>query len=164
MTKTKKVLGAALLALALLPAAVLVFHIQLVPALLMLGTGIAGTVTVTYASFQDGSGLHGGFTGGTTAPTQAQSATVNAVVAQVSMADTDTTATVTHNFGLTAAQAAALQPYITHYIQSLGSNTTAPVFTFALTNTNVITVNKVSNTGTGGTLVVIVRRPQTISS
>jgi hypothetical protein len=160
---TKLKIGAVLLALALCILPVAAFHVNLVTAALML-CGIAG-VTVTYASFQDGSGPHQAYTGGTTAPTATQSQTVNAVVVQLTMGDTETTATITHNFGLTAAQAAALQPYIQWYISSLTTNTgTWPLFlAFALTNTNVVTVTKATDTGTGGVYTVIIRRPYSAS-
>lgn len=161
----KQKFGAALLvvALAILPAAVfhLSTHTSIVALLFGLGAIAAGT-TITYQTFQDGSGPHGGYTGGTTAPTTAQSATVNAVVAQVSFGDTDTIATITHSLGITTAQLAALQPYVQMYLQTAAATTnTYPLLTVALTNSSTVTINKVSNTGTGGTWVVIIRRPGT---
>lgn len=154
---TKRKIGAALaiLALAILPAAAFFHHWT---ALFALAGAAAGTATITYQSFQDGSGPHGGYTGGTTAPTSAQSATVNAVVAQIAFGDTDTIATLTHSMGFSAAALAALQPYISWYLQTPGGATnTLAVLSFALTNSNTVTVNKVSNTGTGGTYVVIIQ-------
>ena len=159
MTKRKAILGAALLALAILvPAAA--FHLLSLHALAMIGCGIAGTATVTWASFQDGSGYHGGYTGGTTAPTAAQAYTVNSQVIQVLFGDADTTAAVTHNFGVTSAQLAAFQPYVSFVAGTLTtpSTGTLAVLTFGWTSANVLTVSKTSNTGTGGTYVVTVQR------
>ena len=159
--KTKTRIGAvlAILALcALLPAA---FHVNLIPALMALG--LVGTATLTYASFLDGSGAHQGYAGGTVAPTTAQVATVNAVVASVAFADADTIATFTHNFGLTAAQAACLQPYLQWYNDGTSLGTVAPFFTFTRT-TNVITINKTSVVGSNCTIIVIVRRPMSASA
>jgi hypothetical protein len=160
---TKLRIGAVLLALALCILPVAAFHVNLVTAVLagVSTIGLLGTVVVTYASFQDGSGPHEGYTGGTVAPTQNQTTTVNAVVAQVSFADADTVALITHNFAVSTAQAAALQPYIQYYSSTGGSTTP---LTFALTSANVITVNKNGFTGSGGTYVVIIRRPYSASS
>jgi len=162
MTHRRKI-GAALaiLALAILPAAAFATHhvVQLLSVLVLVGGS-----TVVYQSFQTGFSQNAGYTGGATAPTQEQSATVQAVVATVQFSDTDTIATFTHNFGLSAAAAAALAPYIQWYALLFAATTnTYPLLTFALTNTNVITINKISNTGTGSTIVVIVRRPWSAS-
>jgi hypothetical protein len=159
---TKLRIGAVLLALALCILPVAAFHVNLVTAVLagVSTIGLLGTVVVTYASFQDGSGPHEAYTGGTVAPTQNQTTTVNAVVAQVSTADSDTVALITHNFNVSTAQAAALQPYIQYYATT-GAGTTP--LTFALTSANVITVGKNGFTGSGGTYVVIIRRPYSAS-
>jgi hypothetical protein len=165
-TKVKKIgaaLVAAVLALAILPAAVFWFHVPIV-SLFMLGLASAGTVTVTYQTFQvPGGGYGGGYTRGTTPPTTGQAAQVQAVVALVNIADTDTVITITHNMGISTAALAALQPYVHTYLQAL-TGTTGPVLTYALTNSNVVTINHVSNTGTGGTYVVTVRRPWSASA
>jgi hypothetical protein len=170
MTKKLKFIGAALLALAILPAAIFLIHVH--PATLLgLGLGIAGTVTVTYQTFEvtgtGGGQQGGGYTGGTVPPTASQATAqngVNAVVALVNYADTDTLITITHNMQITAAALAALMPYITVYWQALAASTnTYPLLTFALTNSNVVTINKFSNVGTAGTMVVEVRRPGTVS-
>jgi len=159
--KKKVQIGAVLLALALLPAAAFFPHHAL--AVCMLLSGVAG-VTVTYASFQDGSGPHLAFSGGVTPPTAAQSQTVNAVVADVVMLDAETTATITHNLAVSTRQLAALQPYVTVGIVSGG--TAAPVLAYALTDVNTVTLNKTGTitTGTGGTYRVVIRRPHSLSS
>lgn len=147
------------LALALFPAAVMMAHHPAV--FLGLGLALGGLVTVTYPSFQTGAGFGGGYTGGTSGPTQAQAYTQQAMAVQVSFADADTVASITHNFNVSAAQLAALQPYIQWYCQALTTPATGTyaVLTFALTSANVITVNKTSNVGTGGTYVIVVRKP-----
>lgn len=155
-----KTIGAVLLALALciLPAAA--FSHSILPALFAL-SAVAG-VTVTYASFQDGSGPHEGYTGGTTPPTTTQSETVNAVVATVVLGDTETTAPIIHNMQITAAALAAFQPYVTVGISVPG--TVAPLVSRVLTDGNTVTLNKTSNTGSGATFVVVIRRPYSESS
>ena len=166
---TKKVkFGAALVALAILPAAVFLFHLSLVTGLtiaFMFGPLALGTVAVTYGSFQDGGGPGGGYTGGTTAPTTSQAQVVNSIIAQVFMADTDTTATITHNFQLTAAQLAALYPWICWYVAQFTSSNVQvqPLLSFAL-GTNTVTITKASATSSGGTYNVIVQRPWTASN
>lgn len=155
---TKWKIGAVILLIALaVPAALLAHAGQ--ATLVSLGVAMLGAVTVTYGSFQDGSGPHGGYTGGTTAPTLAQSAGVNVVVATVAMGDTDTTATITHNMNVTAAQLAALQPFVTIGVTTPG--TVVPLLSYALTSANVVTITKGSLTGSGGTYVVVIRRPGT---
>lgn len=160
MTKKLKFIGAALVALAILPAAVLLFHASLPHVLAGLVT-IVG-LTVTYQSFQTGQSFGGGYTGGATGPTLAQSAQVQAVVAQVTMSDTELTAAITHNLNISAAALAAQQPYVTWYISTPG--TVVPLISFALTSVNVVTINKSTiTTGTGGVFTVIVRRPYSAS-
>lgn len=159
MNTKLKLIGAALVALAILPAAVLLFHVNPLHALMGLVT-VAG-VTVTYQSFQAQGNFGGAFTGGITPPTQAQAVQVQAVVATVAMADTDTTAAITHNMAISTAGLAAQQPYITWYISTPG--TALPLLSFALTDANTVTVNKTSLTGSGGTYTVIIRRPYSAS-
>jgi hypothetical protein len=119
--------------------------------------------TATYASFQDGSGYYGGYTGGSTAPTQAQSSTRNLVSALLNFTDTDTTFTLTHNMNLSAAQLAALLPLVT--ITTVGSvqgvgTAVAPVLT-VVKGANTITVTKLQATGSGSTVQIDIRRPGT---
>ena len=72
MTKKLKFIGAALVALAILPAAVLLFHLSL-GTVFSLALGIGGYTLLGYESFQIDGNFGGGYTGGTTPPTQAQS-------------------------------------------------------------------------------------------
>ena len=159
MNTKLKLIGAALVALAILPAAVLLFHVNPLHALMGLVT-VAG-VTVTYQSFQAQGNFGGAFTGGITPPTKAQAVQVQAVVATVAMADTDTTAAITHNMAISTAGLAAQQPYITWYISTPG--TALPLLSFALTDANTVTVNESSLTDTGGAYTVIIRRPYSAS-
>lgn len=166
MQKKKKI-GAALavliVALAIVPAAVCLFHVPLV-GLFLVGAGALGTVTVTYQNLEvnsaGGPAPGGGYTGGTVPPTTIQAVGINSIVALVNFSsDADTLATLTHNMQITALGLSALQPYIQYYCQALAAaaNTFA-VITFALTNSNVVTMNKISNVGTAGTYVVRIVR------
>jgi len=168
MNTKLKWIGAALLALALMPAAVMLFHVPLSPAILLsLGLGMAGTVTFTYESFQHSGSFGGGFTGGSsTAPTAAQASQVNAMSALVGFTDTDTTWTFTHNWGLSAAQAAALLPQViinpVSGAQAVGT-AVAPIIQVNVTsNTNVVTFTKQQATGSGMTVSIWLRRAHTI--
>ena len=97
---------------------------------------------------------------GTTAPTAIQASVVSSLTCQVSMGDTDTTGVIAHNWGLSAAQNTALQPWIVGpWLQTPG--TAVPILSFAL-STNTVTITKVSATGSGGTYVVTLQRPNTI--
>lgn len=165
MTKKLKFLGAALLALAILPAAVMLFH--LIPHHLTLGAisalsmGVAG-ITITYESFQFGGAFGGGYTGGATAPTQAQSAQSPTVVAQVNFTDTDTTFTLTHNFNLSTAAVAALRPLV--IISTVGSvqavgTAVAPIITVVV-GANTVTFTKQQATGSGSTVSIAILKPQ----
>jgi hypothetical protein len=164
--QTKKKIGAALvllaLALAIVPAAVFWFHVPVL-ALLTAGTLVAGTVTTTYQNTEvnsaGGPAPGGGYTGGTVPPTVVQMIGINSLVALINYADTDTLITITHDMQITALGLSCLQPYIRYYWQALAATTnTYPVLTFALTNSNVVTINKISAVGTGGTLVVQISR------
>jgi hypothetical protein len=98
---------------------------------------------------------------GATAPTAAQALLVNSVTAQVNMADADTTATVTHNFGLAAADPANLFPLVDINVSSPG--TVVPILSVVLTNTNAVVINKVSAAGSGGTYNVLIQKPHSIT-
>ena len=172
MTKQKlKFFGAALLALAILPAAVMLFHhfhSHLTASVLTgLLFGLAGTVTFTYESFQHTGAFGGGFAGGSSvAPTAAQAQQISAMTALVGFTDTDTTWVFTHNWGLTAAQAASLYPeVIINIVGSLQAVATgvAPVISVNVTsNTNLITFTKLQATGSGNTVAITIRRPHSI--
>jgi|SRR5208282_1931255 len=166
MTKRLKFLGAALLALAILPAALMLFHMP--PAMLIsLGLGVAGTVTFTYESFQHSGSFGGGFTGGSNvAPTAGQAQQVQAMSALVGFTDTDTTWTFTHNWGLSAAQAAALLPQviinIAGTLQAVAVGV-APIISVNVTgNTNAVVFTKQQATGSGSTVSIWLRRAHTI--
>ncbi len=98
--------------------------------------------------------------GGTVPPTVAQAAAVAMVVAQVSMADTDTTTLVTHDFGMSLADGTFMFPLVIAYIQTAG--TALPILSVQLTNTLAITVTKNNAAGTGGTYLVTILRPHSI--
>jgi hypothetical protein len=108
---------------------------------------MAQTITYTYP------------VAGTTPPTLAQALNCNMVVATVNWSDSEITALLTHNWGLSAAQAANLWPTtIIDYLA--GSTTTLPqAITVTYTNTNVVTLTKSTVVGGQGTLVVTLLRP-----
>ncbi len=167
MRKSIKRIGAALAVLALcalLPAA---FHFSLAVLALALSGLAVGTITTTYVTFLDGSGSHQGYAGGTTPPTAAAVATKNTILCTLFAADADTTGTITCNFGLSAAQAAALEPFISWYVAAMttAASTAPPQLAFSVTtNTGVtvITVTKGATTNTGGTYVVQIARPAAV--
>ncbi len=100
--------------------------------------------------------------GGTTvAPTQAQMALLSMLTAQVVfVVDTDTTAVITHNMGVSAANLGSLFPIVVITPNVLG---TAPLFVVAaLTNSNVVTLTKASGLGSNGTFSVTVMRPNSL--
>lgn len=158
-------IGAALLALAILPAAVFAFHIPLVHAVTLFSAiGALGTVTFTYESFQHSGAFGGGFTGGSaTAPSAAQAQQVATMTALVGFTDTDTTWTFTHNWGLSAAEAAALFPtVIVNPVSGVQAVATAvaPVIAVNVTSsTNVVTFTKLQATGSGMVVSITLRRP-----
>lgn len=114
-----------------------------------LALGLAGTATVTY--------LDPLTAATTTPPTTTAASHTPAVTAQVVMADADTTATITHNFQISATQLTALRPWLRIVPLSIG--TAYPALSWALnTNTVVITKGNTS-TGSGGTYEAVVERP-----
>ena len=117
------------------------------------------SVTVNYF-------VRGGVTtinGSTTPPTAQQAAQVMKQAAQVIMLDTDTQALFTHNWGLDASAPTYWEPEILGP-QAQGpsqvAGTWVPNFSYDLTNTNVVKINKVSFLGSGGTFFFTLRRPQ----
>ena len=120
----KKIIGAALaaVALAILPASVFWFHAISLGQLAAASLAVVGVVTFTYESFQVGGAFGGGFAGGSNvAPTAAQAQQVPAMSALVGFTDADTTLTFTHNWGLSTAQATALFPEVLWAIDSIDS-------------------------------------------
>jgi hypothetical protein len=161
MNTKLKLIGAALVALAILPAAVLLFHVNPLHALMGLVT-VAGVVTVTYQSFQAQGNFGGAYTGGITPPTKAQAVQVQAVVA------TGGNGGHRHHGGHYAQYERSRRRAwrrssrtSTWYISTPG--TALPLLSFALTDANTVTVNKTSLTGSGGTYTVIIRRPYSAS-
>jgi len=168
---TRRKLGAvlmAVIALALMPAAaVTANHIgsHALTWIVGLGLGIAGTVTVTYSSFvQDNPSPQVGtaFTGGSAvAPTAIQAAQVNRINALVGFTDADTTITLTHDWGLSAAAQAAHEPDIIVVDQALGSSTTTPSGITWAWNTNTVVGTKANTAGSGRTISITLRLPAT---
>jgi hypothetical protein len=117
------------------------------------------SVTVNY--FARGAGIL--INGSATPPTSVQASALQEQVAQVNMLDTDTQALITHNFGFDAsaptyfASPQIIGPWLQGSAQVGG--TYMPAFSFDITNTNVVKMNKVSFLGTGGTFMVTLRRP-----
>ena len=106
----------------------------------------AGTVTYVYP------------VSGTVAPTAAQAAQVNLVSAQVAFNAADTTATVTHNFGLAAGAPASLNPIV--IITPATGGSVSPNVSVSLTNTNAVVLTKNSvDANTTTTVNVWVMRP-----
>lgn len=155
-----KYFGAALIVLAVLAVPALAAHVDM--GLLLTGAlafGVMGT-TVTYLYPVANT---------TTAPTAIQSSQAPTVVAQVVFVDADTTAAITHNFGIaTAAGFAGIQPNIGQGFPEVIPSwiaTSTVVATIGYTNTsgNVVTLTKASLLGTAGTLFVTIRKPHTLS-
>lgn len=95
---------------------------------------------------------------GSVAPSPAVMKRHQTLNAQVGFADADTTAVITHNWGSPLSDyGTALFPIPKFYMSTVGT-AGLPVLTFALTNSNVITITKVAGAGTGGTAVVTVER------
>ena len=120
-----------------------------------LALGIARTVTQTYA--YPGSG--------TVPATAAQAAGTNFQSAEVNFADADTVATVTHNWGLGTTGAfpntGQFLPQVILVWSSAG--TAFPALAVSWTNGNTLTLSKGNtSTGSGGTVVVSMRRPHSL--
>jgi hypothetical protein len=138
---------AALLFLAVLPACALPLDSAVTShhgaaMLFIIGSlaGLAGTVVVTYAWP----------VAGTTPPTVAQAQACSIQTAQIQMADADTQAAFTHNWGLPASFPSYFLPIVITGLQA------------DVTNTNVVFINKVSSVGSGGTFVVHLLRPHSL--
>jgi hypothetical protein len=117
--------------------------------------GLVGTVTQTYT--YPGSG--------TVAATAAQAAGVYMQSCYVNFADADTTATVTHNWGIGTTGAfpntAQLMPEV--FITPGAVGTAFPAIGVSAFGANTITLGKANTTtGSGGTVVVYMRKPHSI--
>jgi hypothetical protein len=100
------------------------------------------------------------FTGLTTtvAPTTAQALGFNSLPVTAFFGDTDTTLTVTHNWGVSVtAYTTLLQPWLIWSAQQ----TAAVTVTLAVVGytANAITVNKNSQTSSGGLFTLLLQRP-----
>lgn len=160
MKNGRKYFGAALIALAVLAVPALAAHINIGTVMLLsMSLGLVGAVTVTY-KFPVSST--------TTAPTAVQSSQTQVVTGTVNWLESDTIARFTHNLGIaTAVGFAGSKPTIAQgfpdvHVLPVGADTVAPVMSFVFTDGNVVTINKGSIAGTGGTLLVAVYRPQSI--
>lgn len=155
MNQVLKRFGLALVALLLVTLAVFLIHdgrglLSLVLALPVIG------YTVTYA-------FAGAASGTTTAPTATQAAGLPAIVAQLAMGDTETTANITHNWGLGASAPSFFFPEVSYIAQAnSGAQTQVPCLTFSWINTNVLVVNKLNALLSGGTFIIYMRRPHSI--
>lgn len=99
---------------------------------------------------------------GATAPTAAQAAKVNSVVADITWAAAaDTAVVMTHNMVLPNATGANARPKITWFCTSMGAGTFVPFFAF--TSGTTITIDKNSTaTGSTGVCRVTIERPHSI--
>ena len=118
-----------------------------------------GVVVVTYSNPLQGAPT-------TTAPTGSQAALMPEIAAQVFFADTDAQAVIVHNWGYAVSAPGFLDPQV-FFNKSLGGasdSSFATNFTFGLTNTNSVTMNKIGvGTGSGGTYNVYLRKPYSAS-
>jgi hypothetical protein len=103
---------------------------------------------------------------GTVAPTAAQVADLSMVTAQVVMGDTDTQAIVTHNMAAAGFGAGYAFPLVNWRWATSNAPTGTilyvPMPTIQLTDSNTVTILKVSALDSGGTLEVAIQRPNTI--
>lgn len=102
---------------------------------------------------------------GATAPTAIQASQTQVVIVEVGFGDADTTALVTHNYGLQTQtftpNTGQNCPIVTKTDKNLG--TAYPSIQFAWTNGNAITLTKNNtSTGSGCTVVLYIHRPHSI--
>jgi hypothetical protein len=157
-----KFFGAALLALALVLVPALVDPQHMVWALTAASMlGLAGAVTVTY-KFP---------VSGTTPPTAIQSSRIPTVTGLINWLESDTTGLFTHNFGIsTGLGFAGLQPSLLSFFPEviitpvLNSGTVYPNIQIDYTTSdgNQLVFFKGSIAGTGGTVLLTVRKPHSI--
>ena len=100
----------------------------------------------------------------TTAPTAAQASQVTLMTAAVAMGDAETFALFTHNWGLPASFPSFLFPVITYRQGDIGTGPSTQLgnLTFNISNTNVITINKLAGVGNGGTFIITLMKPHSI--
>lgn len=119
---------------------------------------MGGVVTVTYDYPLS---VQGTITGPTAA--QINSPPLSMVVATVNLADSDTTFTITHNFGNPAygpTDASKGLPIPIWYYTAAG---TGPVVLQAVPSATAVVFTKSTAAGSGGTLNVVILRPSTNS-
>lgn len=119
--------------------------------------GLVGVVTVTY-NFQP-AGTHVAVSS-TVAPTASQARHFNSIGVLLEMAEADTTATLTHNWGIVANERNQYQPWISWYAKTSG--TALPFLSFDVSATNAVTVTKGAASGASGSFVVLLQRPNTL--
>lgn len=100
----------------------------------------------------------------TTAPTAYQASQVNMMTAAVAIGDAETFALFTHNWGLPASFPSFLFPVITYRQGDIGTGPSTQLgnLTFNISNTNVITINKLAGVGNGGTFIVTLLKPTSL--
>ena len=94
---------------------------------------------------------------GAAAPTAAQALLSNTITASVVFGDADTTATITHNFGLSAAQLALGFPIVSFNLSTTG--TLAVNYSVTPASNTVVIAKASTATGSGSTLQVSIARP-----
>lgn len=97
---------------------------------------------------------------GTVEPTVIQALSYNTLVAEVVLADADTTAVITHNWQMSSADLALYFPTVSMYAN--GQGTAAGTVIATLTNSVAVTLTKSTAAGSAVTLVVILQRPHSI--
>lgn len=114
-----------------------------------------GAVTVTFFGYNNnGTQVFNS----TTAPTQAQAATIPKLSCQIVFGVTaDAQALLTHNWQMSASAPARFEPEVLG-VCPISTTTYHPLLTFDWTNTNVLNVNKPA-TDAPTTVVVVLRRP-----
>jgi hypothetical protein len=91
------------------------------------------------------------------APTVAQALLTNLITASVVFADSDTTATIVHNFNTSTAQLADGFPLVTFNFSTAG--TLAVNYSVTPGTTNVVIAKASTSAGSGSTLQVSIMRP-----
>lgn len=115
-------------------------------------------VTTTY-SFRVPGGTD--VAGATTAPTVTQASKVTRIAAQVIFgADSDTTATVTHNFQTSTGDLAQLMPQT--ILNQSGAGTGPSVILVTRTDSVSVTLTKGTGAGSACTCEVVISKPHTI--
>lgn len=100
--------------------------------------------------------LSGGVT--TVAPTLAQALLFNSLSVTAFFGDTDTTLAITHNWGLSVTAFTTLQqPWCQVYPQATAAVTVSLAFVALAANS--VTLNKNSQTSSGGLFTVLLQRP-----